>query len=542
MTAHPAPRAPAEDFGLFASPAMSEWGQLARSNRALLSEWGLSIGGVPLDTMRARARADFLTTATAFGCGPDVSEGRTAAESLWFMTGHQPELYHPGVWAKNFAVAAVAQAVGGFGGNLVADTDKIKSNAVRVISGKPESPRIVPVPFDTVEDGRPFEAWQVQDEQVFRGFASSVRTSCTELPADSLLDVFWPMACAVEDASGAHRFSLARHKIETDWGFGLVESPMGLWSETPEVIRLFLAILADLPRFHVIHDDKLTSYRRERKIHSRNHPVADLVHAGGWWEAPLWVWRDAAPLRTKLWCRPCPDGSGVELRIEGESAVLGILPIGRDRIDDAAIELWKTWASQGVRIRPRALVTTALCRILLTDLFVHGIGGAIYDVLGDAVFGEYFGVRMPRYAVVTATLRLADYPAAHSAEERERQIRSKRWLRWQAERIRPEDPRLQDLFERKRQWLEHPHEERIDRRQRATQLRKINREIAQRLESQIHEAEVKIERLSQRSVAESIVRSREFSIVLHSADRMRKLAGIIRESARSGQAQASESP
>ncbi|MBI1321740.1 hypothetical protein GC170_00930 [bacterium] len=542
MTSHSAPRAPAEDFGVFASPPMAEWGQLARSNRALLHEWDLAIGGMPLETMRTRARADFLAAATLFGCGPEDSEARSAAGALWFMTGHQPELYHPGVWAKNFAVAAVAQSVGGFGGNLVADTDKIKSNAVRVISGRKDSPRIVPVPFDTVEDGRPFEAWQVQDEQVFRGFASSVRTSGTELSADSLLDLFWPMACAVEDSSGARRFSLARHKIETDWGFGLVESPMGLWSETPEVIRLFLAILADLPRFHVIHDDKLTSYRRERKIHSRNHPVADLVQASGWWEAPLWVWRDAAPLRTKLWCRPCPDGSGVELRIEGESTVLGTLPIGRDRIDDDAIEMWKSWASRGIRIRPRALVTTALCRILLTDLFVHGIGGAIYDVLGDAVFGEYFGVRMPRYAVLTATLRLADFPAAHSADERERQIRSKRWLRWQAERIRPEDPRLQELFERKRRWLEHPHVERTDRRQRATQLRKINREIAMLLDAQIRDAEAKIERLSQSSLAEAVVRSREFSIVLHSADRVKRLADKIREMAESGRSQASESP
>ncbi len=79
------------------------------------------------------------------------------------------------------------------------------------------------------------------------------------------------------------------------------------------------------------------------------------------------------------------------------------------RIDEAAIAQWRTLSGQGVRIRPRALVTTALCRILLTDLFVHGIGGAIYDVLGDAVFGEFFGMAMPRYAVLTATLRLQDF-------------------------------------------------------------------------------------------------------------------------------------
>jgi len=528
MTEHSAPRAPAEDFGVLASPSMSQWGELARSNARLMRHQGVSIGGVRVPELRRRARADFLETSAAFGCGPGTKDVSHTSDLLWFMTGHQPELYHPGVWAKNLAVSAIARAHGGLGGNLVADTDQIKSSSVRVVSGSLETPRIVQVPFDAVDDGRPFEAWKVRDEPIFRAFADSVRSADVALPPDPLLDTFWPKACSIDSESGSRRFTIARSEIEKSWGFGLVESPMGLWSETESVARLFLAILKDLPKFHAVHQEKLTAYRRERKIHSRNHPVADLTRDGEWWEAPFWVWRDAAPLRKKFWVRHLDGGGKLVFRIEGEQAELATFAFEGGRIDDRSIDRWKSLSAEGVRIRPRALVTTALCRILLTDLFVHGIGGAIYDVLGDAVFGEFFGMAMPRYAVLTATLRLQDFPSSQARAERDAQIRASRWLRWQAERIRPDEPGIQELFERKRAWLAYPHKERSDRRLRASQLRRVNREIGKVLEADISDTDARIERMSQKTESEAIVRSREYSILLHSETRLQRLAGIIR--------------
>ena len=48
------------------------------------------------------------------------------------VTGHQPELFHPGVWVKNFATAAIARAHGGLGLNLIVDNDLPKSASIRV--------------------------------------------------------------------------------------------------------------------------------------------------------------------------------------------------------------------------------------------------------------------------------------------------------------------------------------------------------------------------------------------------------------------------
>ena len=53
------------------------------------------------------------------------------------MGGHQPDLFHPGVWLKNFVLYAYAQTVGGTAINLVVDTDRCTRWSVGVPVGSP---------------------------------------------------------------------------------------------------------------------------------------------------------------------------------------------------------------------------------------------------------------------------------------------------------------------------------------------------------------------------------------------------------------------
>src|SRR6185295_16487482 len=54
----------------------------------------------------------------------------------------------------------------------------------------------------------------------------------------------------------------------------------------------------------------------------------------------------------------------------------------------------------------RALITTLAARVLLGDLFVHGIGGAKYDQLTDRIIQCFFGLEPPGYVVVSGTLHV----------------------------------------------------------------------------------------------------------------------------------------
>src|SRR5207237_6310283 len=55
---------------------------------------------------------------------------------------------------------------------------------------------------------------------------------------------------------------------------------------------------------------------------------------------------------------------------------------------------------------PRALFMTALVRLGMCDLFVHGFGGANYDRAMEVWIRDWLGVDVGPIAVVSATLRL----------------------------------------------------------------------------------------------------------------------------------------
>ena len=63
-------------------------------------------------------------------------------------------------------------------------------------------------------------------------------------------------------------------------------------------------------------------------------------------------------------------------------------------------------AARKVRLRTCALTTTLFSRFLLGDLFIHGIGGAKYDELGDEIARRFFGIEPPGFLTVSMTLWL----------------------------------------------------------------------------------------------------------------------------------------
>ena len=73
---------------------------------------------------------------------------------------------------------------------------------------------------------------------------------------------------------------------------------------------------------------------------------------------------------------------------------------------DTAVEQLAAAEARGIKLRPRALITTMYARLVLSDLFIHGIGGAKYDELTDLIIRRFFGIEPPAYITATATFRL----------------------------------------------------------------------------------------------------------------------------------------
>src|SRR5687768_4259463 len=104
---------PRDDGGKLVTPPVSEGAELIAAHRARLEACDYDVQGQSLPDLAIEARRQLLTEALAYTRAyRDVSSfeqsGGIATQPSLVLAGHQPELFHPGVWLKNFMLHSVA--------------------------------------------------------------------------------------------------------------------------------------------------------------------------------------------------------------------------------------------------------------------------------------------------------------------------------------------------------------------------------------------------------------------------------------------------
>ena len=523
-------RAPALGGGvLMEPPADAIAGEIAANSRQL-ADWDYDFQGRRAWALRAMARQEVVAASRRF-----LERHGLSAPSLTLdpagqldrpliVTGHQPELFHPGVWIKNFAAASIARASGGVCLNLIVDNDIPKSSSIAVPTIEEGGIRLTRVEFDRWGGDAPFEDSPVLDEERFSTFGDRVRALLGESVPDPLIDKYWPLVLARRGEVATHgmRFSLARREIEASWGVANLEVPLSEVCQTDGFCWFVSHLLAQLPRYRRDHNDALNEYRAAHGIRSKNHPVAALAQEGEWLEAPFWIWRAGHPRRRPLLVRQ--RSRSMDLRIAGEDEVLVELPLAPEREACCAVERLRELPARAVRLRTRALTTTLFSRCLLGDLFVHGIGGAKYDELGDEIARRFFGIQPPGFLTVSMTLWLglpADTTSPADLAAIERALRS---LRFNPDRHLSEPMRdeVRSLVRAKHEAIAASVSTRRERKARRLAIRRCNDALAPWV-SPAHDNLLNFRsEVRRRLRSNRIARNREFSFVLHSEEKLRK--------------------
>lgn len=432
-------RAPREPGQVLIDPPAATLGAMIARNEALRAAVDYDLQGQPLKRLAADARRDLLTLASDYTRryrDVDLGGAERDANPRIFLSGHQPQLFHPGVWFKNFFLGALARQRRAVGVNLVIDSDAIKTVSIRVPTGMAARPRVETVLFDRPSAEIPFEERSILDREVFRTFGRRVQETLAPLVAQPLIEQLWPLA--VERSSATSNLGLclaqARHRLEGAWGLQTLEAPQSALCRLPAFHWFTAHLLAQAPRFWEIYNRALAEYRAVHHLRSKAHPAPDLAHDGVWLEAPFWIWNSGDPLRRRAFVRQRGDQIWLTDR-QGVEIALDLTP---DGAAERAVEQLAALEGQGVKLRTRALMTTLFARLMLGDLFLHGIGGAKYDQLTDQLLQHFFEIEPPGYATVTATFHLpiSAAPAEGHASRRldpslrELTYHPERHLRW----------------------------------------------------------------------------------------------------------------
>lgn len=487
----------------------------AVDNQQRFAASNVEFHGVSLKTLRQQARRAVLALAREYtSCVADEAELRT--EGPWIVTGHQPELFHAGVWAKNFASSSLGKRLGGATLNLVIDNDTLESSSVRVPVGSREAPAVEWIPFDTSAIQRPWEESSIVDAQCFASFGQRVAERIRECWGYTpLVHEGWDAAVrrARETSKLCDGLTAARIAVERAHGVCNLEVPMSRVCETPTFCQFAAQVISQLPQFQAVYNQAVRGYRDRHHLHSQTHPVPDLIVVDGWSEAPFWVWHAGAARRERLFAQR----NGNEILLRGAKELIGRLPAAPDKPLTSAVEALLQLSQQGIRVRSRALTTTLFARMFLADLFIHGIGGAAYDEMTDEICRVFFQCPAPTIGVVTATLHLPLPPPFDVTPADFRKAGQRiREFRYNPDRGNDyQESSARQLVEEKRQLIDR-FQARQPSRSEHRRIEEINRQLTSRAPMTERDLRSARERVRRQLQANSILQDREFSWCLHS--------------------------
>ncbi len=206
-----------------------------------------------------------------------------------------------------------------------------------------------------------------------------------------------------------------RHRMEAAWGAHTLEIPLSHICRG-ESFHWFVAFLiAERQQLFESYNRRLADYRTRHRLRSRSHPVPDMASDGEWLEMPLWIWTPDDPQRRRLFVR---QRQGAIVLSDRESQTNELTAPADGDVSRLAEDLFGL-ESRGIKLRPRALVTTMYLRTVLSDLFVHGIGGAKYDEVTDGLIADVLGIAPPGFVTATGTRLLPiDRPQVSDEEIR----------------------------------------------------------------------------------------------------------------------------
>jgi hypothetical protein len=422
------------------------------------------------------------------------------ADGPVILSGHQAELWHPGILAKHLAAAALATKVGGAAAWLVVDHD---------------------VPHEIVlrSPARDAEGRLIRKKLPLLSEADAARASGWIGPiapaAWSAADAALPTLAARLEAIHA---ALGAAKGEKNWAAQVTAAtqrllPPGVPVLTPvfstrmRQTDLFRAAVQAMARDPV---GAIASYNNAARV----APDAEL--------RPL----DAAKGELPLWRI---DARGTRKRVLA-SELTGEIKGGASR-DNTAFD----------GLMPRALLMTALLRLAGCEIFVHGVGGFVYDRameqwhrdwLGTAlepVTGGSGGGMLAPMVLASATLRL---PLDAKGVPEPGAIRAALWRAHHA-RHDPSDPSVSDVAAatRKRELVAMIQERKQRGESPAAEFRALQdvleayrRRHAETLERLSHDATA----LRAQSAQAGVIDDRTWSFALHEPAAIVALQDAIR--------------
>ena len=188
---------------------------------------------------------------------------------------------------------------------------------------------------------------------------------------------------------------------------------------------------------------------------------------------------------------------------------------------------------RGLKIRPKALLLTLYNRLFISDLFIHGLGGAKYDLVTDEIIREFFKVEPPHFLVVSCTLHLNFKSSPGTSDFKISALKKKiRDLEFNPQRYIDELPltkkeknQIRKLAEEKTELIKKIKgiSSSIEKRKISEEIKSINNFIGEKVRPLKYELSKKLKKGEERIKQAEVYTFREFPYCFFSAKTLRNL-------------------
>ncbi len=451
------------------------------------------------------------------------------------LTGHQAGFGHAGVFAKTIAADALAAGVGGVTVFLTVDSDVPKSRQLAVPRVEGNQLKRVFMDVPGCDPRLPSEWQRDVGPEEWAAFFARVR-SLWSGSGDSLLPAFadgWLAAARLKPGfcdgmSGAHA------AVEKTLGLGQARSlRASRLCTTPEFRALVAHLALRAPAFAAHYNQAQLTYRQRYGVRNVHRPAPPLHVGPDRAELPFWVSR-RGQARRRLYV--ADQGDAMEFFADNEP--IDLLPKVRLTRVECHEDLWPIEAD-GWHIRLRALTLSAFARLLLADLFIHGIGGAKYDRMTEDFVHRFFGVELAPMCCVSATMHLPLPQHGVSQGDVRAARRASRDIRYNPQRYSPDLPK--DLLRHREKLIHesaalkatrsHDH---AARARVFHEIRRLNDELLRRDPARVDDVERRARQLEEQWRQDRIALDREYFFALHRRSDMERLVERVRSHLETG--------
>jgi len=545
--------APKRNRDVFLYPALDRIPELILENRHKIRDYKFEINGVPFQILRDKSRMEVLRQAACYTNGiKSLLRKDTSGLCLYVrnstqsntineltldyeavknipivQTGHEPILYHPGIWIKNHLAHYLVKIVGGISVNMIVDNDACNMGFMYVPILSEISTSVGKVAFVKNKDHVAYEEIVFDDfepilqfkEEVIdllskNAYREDVKTIVEDIQGmfeqfTNRIGEYYQQGCS--DMVGL--LTAARKSLEEDFGIENPEVPVSWMCDTDGFYHFLLHILYEAERFAKIYNEKLAEYRSIHKTRSKANPLPDLRIVGNFIELPFWVWK-AEGQRAKCYM----VNEGEDIKITDGVDILVILKKSEGAMEN--LSRLKVLMEAGIKIRPRAITTTMFSRLFFSDVFIHGIGGAKYDTITDEIIKEFFGIDPPGFVTISATLFLP--LDTYDSDERELYDiqRSIDDMRYNPERYASKETQSEPAFmnsvKEKQRLLKIMGVSNADEKRRYfRRIKELNKLMLSQIHTELQKKQREINTIRDKLVYNEVVRFREYPICLY---------------------------